>query len=775
MNSTSKFGAVIRLLFASVVLAMALALLFKAALPVGAGRVFSSIGRSRVSQSQDEEKSLDVERYPDEPLELVDLQIRHNSVKKDIRFKSKDSISRWGRDHVKFKEKDDWFKNVKITLRNVSGRPIYGLSASLFFKPSSLRMLFQMALKQRQLRNLTQQPLQPGDEISLEVNEGSSNEGMQYMIQYGVDANQCTVSLSVDTAYFSDDLGWSKGAFIRRDPNKPKNWKAVDPPEPSPTPSPGAFPAPPEASRLFQPAGFKTISFKPISNPVQFLNYCQAAPGGIIAWACNHNGDDPCDTISQQGNGAAGYLSSFAVPGRCTYNPGPTQTTCDTETINYTLAHDGSCPPPGATPTPMSCLPDGWTYQGGIPCCSGSYDQYNTCGPATPFPSPTPTPLSCIPNWQMTFGTPCCSGYSIDGICQPNPSPTPPPLPCFPNGSLCFLPSACCSGNCDSSFRCAAPGATPTPTCLPDGSFCFDDPQCCSGNCDYLFFDCFSYGGGDPGGGPGGGEEWCYWSDCSCSNDWECDSFCDWDGYCGWAWLDPILIDVKGDGFAMTDAANGVTFDFFGRGVRRKISWTAAGADDAWLVLDRNRNGNIDSAREMFSNVSPQPQPPAGALKIGFVALAEYDKAAHGGNGDGVIDKNDQIFPYLRLWQDANHNGISESTELHSLPALGLESMSLDYKESRRTDRWGNTFRYRAKVYGTNHKDLGRWAFDVVLSTSKRAPGRESIALDDSGPFPLWKIDIFRPSRSQRLGQIDDLSAGKSFLREISRSSSLLW
>ncbi len=172
----------------------------------------------------------------------------------------------------------------------------------------------------------------------------------------------------------------------------------------------------------------------------------------------------------------------------------------------------------------------------------------------------------------------------------------------------------------------------------------------------------------------------------------------------------PIVIDVNGDGIKLTNAVAGVEFDLNGDGVRERLGWTSAATDDAWLALDRDGNGTIDKGAELFGDFTPQPE---AENKNGFLALAEFDRAVNGGNEDGMLDQRDSIFGRLRLWQDQNHNGVSELEELHPLPSLNVNALELDFKESKRVDEFGNEFRSRGKVDAIGR--VARWAWDVFL------------------------------------------------------------
>src|SRR5439155_25590332 len=114
---------------------------------------------------------------------------------------------------------------------------------------------------------------------------------------------------------------------------------------------------------------------------------------------------------------------------------------------------------------------------------------------------------------------------------------------------------------------------------------------------------------------------------------------------------------------------------------------------------------------ELFGNMTTQP---ASNTPNGFLALAVFDDPASGGNGNGFIDPGDAIFTRLRVWIDANHNGISESGELHTLQELGIFKIGLRFAKTPFSDQYGNAYRYRGSIWsGDEHeKDV---CYDVFL------------------------------------------------------------
>ncbi|MES2675307.1 MAG: calcium-binding protein, partial [Pseudomonadota bacterium] len=141
---------------------------------------------------------------------------------------------------------------------------------------------------------------------------------------------------------------------------------------------------------------------------------------------------------------------------------------------------------------------------------------------------------------------------------------------------------------------------------------------------------------------------------------------------------DPLVLDLSGNGTVDTlSITAGVHFDSDNSGFAERTSWVAP--DDALLVLDRNSNGFIDGGAELFGTDTLLNN---GTFAVnGFDALAEFDL-----NEDGQIDVNDSIFSDLRLWQDTNSNGVTDSGEVKTLTAMGVTAVATTFTTNRFTD-----------------------------------------------------------------------------------------
>lgn len=177
----------------------------------------------------------------------------------------------------------------------------------------------------------------------------------------------------------------------------------------------------------------------------------------------------------------------------------------------------------------------------------------------------------------------------------------------------------------------------------------------------------------------------------------------------------PILVNLRGR-VELTSPADGILFDFWGNGRPIPMPWPVDGSS-AWLVLDRNDNGTVDDGGELFGNGTLLTD--GTRAEHGFIALADLDH-----NRDGVVDRSDPAFDRLALWVATVRGGVIETSALVPLASAGIDALSVYFRESRRTDRWGNVFKYRAPVWFASG-DV-RFAYDVFFGSDGRGSEREA-------------------------------------------------
>ena len=132
---------------------------------------------------------------------------------------------------------------------------------------------------------------------------------------------------------------------------------------------------------------------------------------------------------------------------------------------------------------------------------------------------------------------------------------------------------------------------------------------------------------------------------------------------------DPLALDLDGDGIETRGADGKVVFDHNNDGVKTDTGWLRP--DDGWLVLDRNSNGTIDNGGELFGVDTVKSD--GTKASDGFDALSDLDS-----NNDNIFDAGDTRFADVRVWRDLNQDGVSQSSELSTLAANNIRSISLN-------------------------------------------------------------------------------------------------
>ena len=176
--------------------------------------------------------------------------------------------------------------------------------------------------------------------------------------------------------------------------------------------------------------------------------------------------------------------------------------------------------------------------------------------------------------------------------------------------------------------------------------------------------------------------------------------------------ITPIVIDLNGDGVHTIARADfHGSFDLLGTGSAIQTGWVSA--QDGLLAIDSNGNGKIDNINELFGG---------NEKGTGFAKLSSYDS-----NHDGVVDARDDKFAELRIWRDANSNGVTDDGELMSLHDAGVASLTVAYTELPFLDANSNLHLERSSATLADGKAVDMT--DVYFNVDAKDAAKAGIAL----------------------------------------------
>ena len=236
--------------------------------------------------------------------------------------------------------------------------------------------------------------------------------------------------------------------------------------------------------------------------------------------------------------------------------------------------------------------------------------------------------------------------------------------------------------------------------------------------------------------------------------------------------VDPLIFDLNGDGIRTTSLDDSTAyFDLDGDGFAEKVAWVGDG--DGLLTLDRNGDGMVTNGQELFGDRTRLIN--GEYATSGFEALREFDD-----NNDGKIDTKDNVYSKLKMWQDINHDGLSQPEELKSLVDLGIVSIGLESTVTGAVDVMNNIQRrlssfmksdgstaqvgeYLLNRDAVDSRDIFGESIvvpkDILLLPNMQGAGRVSslhvsMAKDESGQLKAMVVDFVNANNAENRNRL---------------------
>ncbi|MGI0117605.1 calcium-binding protein [Zooshikella sp. RANM57] len=182
----------------------------------------------------------------------------------------------------------------------------------------------------------------------------------------------------------------------------------------------------------------------------------------------------------------------------------------------------------------------------------------------------------------------------------------------------------------------------------------------------------------------------------------------------------PIILDLDGDGVETVGLEENIYFDHDGDGFKELSGFV--GKDDGFLVNDLNNDGQISSGAELFGSNTLLAN--GEKASNGFDALKQFDE-----NQDGIINSEDTVFNSLKIYQDANQNGVVDDGELYSLEEKSISEINLTYKNASFEDNAGNIHKQTGTYKTTDGVEYT--ASDVWFTTNRTLTQEEKVKLSN--------------------------------------------